>query len=144
MTAAKSMRAELEEKSKEFDLLRQQLSAIDDELNQLGERVQSFEAVKDSIDSIAKTKKGTELIVPLGEGLFIKSSISNVDNVLLGVGSGIVVAKTVADSQAYVEERIKEANTLMERLSENSAYFNERLRLLETELKSLVAKIKGE
>src|SRR5712691_916422 len=42
--------------------------------------------------------EGTDLLLPIGSGSFIKSKISNPDVIMVSVGAGVIVEKTVDDS----------------------------------------------
>ncbi len=41
--------------------------------------------------------EGTEVLLPIGSGSFVKSKISDPGNILIGVGAGVVVEKSVDD-----------------------------------------------
>ncbi len=42
--------------------------------------------------------EGTDLLLPIGSGSFIKSKISSPDVIMISVGAGVIVEKTVDDS----------------------------------------------
>ena len=42
--------------------------------------------------------EGTEVLLPIGSGSFIKSKMSDPERILIGVGAGVIVEKTVDDS----------------------------------------------
>jgi len=42
--------------------------------------------------------EGTDALLPIGSGSFIKSKISNPEVIMIGVGAGVVVEKSVDDS----------------------------------------------
>lgn len=137
------LQAQIQEKSYEFEMLRRELTGIEQEMSQLSERVGSFERVKIALNALKNTKKGEELIIPLGEGLFIKANMGKIDDVLLGVGSNIVIGKSILNAINYVNERIDEANKLIKRLTSNANNYSMRLRHLEPELQNLVSLSKG-
>ncbi len=43
-------------------------------------------------------REGTDLLLPIGSGSFIKSKISSPDVIMISVGAGVIVEKTVDDS----------------------------------------------
>lgn len=127
----------LEEKGYEFEMLRQQLAGIDQELQELHDRIGQFEGAKLTLEGLKDTKKGTDLLIPLGEGLFLKAGINNVKDVLIGVGSGVIVGKEMSKAIEYVQERIDEADTLINRLNSNAQLLLNQMRRLEPELRDL-------
>lgn len=42
--------------------------------------------------------EGTEVLLPIGSGSFIKSKMSTPDTIMIGVGAGVIVEKTVDES----------------------------------------------
>src|SRR5213594_3122133 len=42
--------------------------------------------------------KGAEVLIPIGSGSFLKSKISDPSNIMIGVGAGVIVEKSVDDS----------------------------------------------
>lgn len=127
----------LETKGYEFEMLRQQLSGIDAELQELTGRLGEFERAKETLLGLKNAKKGDDLLIPLGEGLFIKADINNVKEVLVGVGSAVVVGKEMKKAVDYVQERIDEADTLINRLNSNAQIILDQMRTLEPELRDL-------
>jgi len=69
----------------------------------LEESHNSSEAIKNlSIES------DTSSLIPLGIGIYVKSTIYPVDKVLVNVGAGVVIEKQKDDSINFIEQRIKE------------------------------------
>ncbi|MBN1924159.1 MAG: prefoldin subunit alpha [Nanoarchaeota archaeon] len=126
----------------EFEGLRQQLAGIDAELQELNLRISEFERAKETLSALSNSKKDEEMLVPLSEGLFIKANIKNVKEVLVGVGSGVVVGKDMMKAKDYVQERIDEADNLINRLNSNAQYFVARMRELEPELQRLTLELR--
>ena len=42
--------------------------------------------------------EGTEVLLPIGSGSFVRSKISDPGNIMIGVGAGVIVEKSVDDS----------------------------------------------
>ncbi len=126
----------------EFEGLRQQLATIDAELRELHNRISEFERARDTLEAVKTSKKDDEILIPLSEGLFVKASIKNVSEALLGVGSSVVVGKSMDKAMEYVQERIDEADNLIQRLNQNAEYFITRMRALEPELQNLTLELR--
>ncbi len=55
-------------------------------------------------------------LIPLGSGCFTNAQITDTERVLMEVGGGIVVKKTISEARAVLEEKEKEAGAVSERL----------------------------
>ena len=137
-------RKSMSEKSYEFETLRQEVAALNDEINQVGLRVESFELAKESVNAFKKSKSGDELVVPIGEGVFIKAKVDKNSTVLINVGSGVIVSKRLEDAESYVTERVDEADKLINTLNNNIAIFTQRLQVLEREIQEAMSVIRRE
>src|SRR6059036_552057 len=42
--------------------------------------------------------EGTEALIPIGSGSFVKSKVTDPNNIMIGVGAGVIVEKSVDDS----------------------------------------------
>jgi prefoldin alpha subunit len=78
----------------------------------LEESHNSFEAIKSlSLDS------DNPSLVPLGIGIYVKSTIHSINKVLVNVGAGIIIEKDKEDAVNFIEHRIKEFETAVKQLS---------------------------
>jgi len=51
-----------------------------------------------SIEGVKNNTSGSEILVPVGGGSFIRAKLSDVEKVIMGVGADICIEKTVAES----------------------------------------------
>src|SRR5215212_3372256 len=72
----------------------------------LEESHNSFEAIK----NLSHDKDNSSLI-PLGIGIYVKSTIYPIKKVLVNVGGGVVIEKKNEDAVNFIEQRIKEFET---------------------------------
>jgi len=66
-----------------------------------------YRRVKSALDEIPKSKKGDELLLPLGGDVFIRASLKDSSNVLTGVGSGVFTEKSVSKAMSFVDKKIE-------------------------------------
>lgn len=133
----KSKEQVLQEKGYEFQLLKQQLNNVDKRLEEVGNKLDDFNRIKRSLEGIKNSEEGDELLIPLGEGLFIKANVGELDEVLLGVGGSVLVGKSLSEAVNYVDDKIDQADEMVNRLNKNAQEFVNRLRDLEPELLEL-------
>ena len=64
-------------------------------------------AAIESIKSLNQ-KPTSEVLVPIGMGTFVKTTISSSDNIILNIGAGVSLEKDSSSAINYLEARIKE------------------------------------
>jgi len=72
-------------------ILQSRIDVISAALSETSTAIQTLEGTRGK-------PEGTEALLPIGSGSFVKSKIVNPDTILIGVGAGIIVEKSVEDS----------------------------------------------
>ncbi len=104
----------------------------------LEESHNSFEAIKNlSITS------DTSSLIPLGIGVYVKSTITAIDKVLVNVGAGVVIEKQKDDAINFVEQRIKEFETAAKQLSSQKQQIAYRMNEIQNTVNSYVGQMRG-
>ncbi len=88
-----------------------------------------YEESRNSFDALKNLAYDSETIslVPLGTGVYVKSTIHSVDKVLVNVGAGVVVEKKKNDATNFIEQRIKEFELAARQLSSQKQQISQRL-----------------
>ena len=104
----------------------------------LEESNNSFEAIKNlSLDS------DTLSLVPLGIGVYVKSTIYPIDKVLVNVGAGVIIEKNKDDAINFIEHRIKEFETAAKQLSTQKQQISYRMMEIQNTVNSYVSQMQG-
>tara|TARA_Y100000310_G_scaffold344870_1_gene460141 strand:- start:4999 stop:5448 length:450 start_codon:yes stop_codon:yes gene_type:complete len=107
---------QLREKYMELQMLEQSLNQLNQKKQTLENQMNEFEALKENLKDIKNSKKDSPMYSPLGSGVFIKSEIKDTDNVMVNVGSNVVIERTIEDSKGLVGEQIKELDKMLKQL----------------------------
>jgi prefoldin alpha subunit len=70
-----------------------------------------------SIKGIENNESGLEILVPVGGGSFIRAKLSDVEKIIMGVGSGVHIEKTIVESLEDLKNRqadLEKARTSLE------------------------------
>ncbi|MFA5303341.1 MAG: prefoldin subunit alpha [Candidatus Nanoarchaeia archaeon] len=129
-----SRREIIEEKSSEFEMLRQELESIDAQNQEVNSRMAEFKSALEIISQVKKAKPNQEIVMPLSEGLMLKVYIKDPDKALIGIGNKIIIEKNSEECDKYIKERIDEADSLLNRFSEEANKITDKLKKLEYEL----------
>jgi prefoldin alpha subunit len=131
---------EVMEKYTELQLLDQQINQMQQQLNLLENKLIQLNTLSENLEDIGKTKKDSEILAPLGAGIFVKSSIKDSKNILMNVGSNVVIEKDIPTSKRLVKDQITEVENLLSSLTHEVSQFHLRAQDLRKELQSRLEK----
>jgi prefoldin alpha subunit len=99
-----------------IEYYKQQLESIDMQLQYLQSTLADYQRAKITVEQLHVVDENSELLIPVGAGTFVNGSLKNASNVLIGVGAGIVIEKTVDEAVLKLEERIKRIQENLEKM----------------------------
>jgi prefoldin alpha subunit len=122
--------------SAEINRNRQQQAAVENKINELAQQSRMLEAYMNDIvareatvarlveearlaSNAIQTISGDvekESLMPVGIGVYMKSTIPPVKKLLVNVGAGVVVEKVTEDTINYIESKIKEFEVALAQL----------------------------
>jgi prefoldin alpha subunit len=128
------MRKNLQEKYVEMQLIDQQMKQAEQQIMQLDKQVVDLATVQEALDDLKKTKKGTELFIPITNGIFAKAKLEDNENLLVNVGSMTAVPKTTKDVKDMLSKQEKEIRDVQKKLKQQIEKFAEKAVTVEQEL----------
>lgn len=124
---------------KEYELSRSQLELYQQNLELIDGRLSELRMIDNALDEIKDTNKNNEMLVPIGGDTFIKASIIDPENVIVGVGASVAVKKTIGDAKEDIEDKIAELEKVRADHTSNLEKLISRLRELEPSVQSIVS-----
>ena len=109
---------ELQRKYFEFQLLDQQLKQIQEQIFLIQQQIQELESLNANVDSISTTEKKSEILSPLGAGVFIKTELKENKEVLMNIGAKTAVLKTIPDAKKLIALQVNELKRIDMQLNE--------------------------
>jgi prefoldin alpha subunit len=95
-----------------------------------------------SLDELEKEKENAELLVPIGGGSYVKVKLANADTVVVGIGSGVSIEKTLPEAKAIVKERLSELEKTLTSAQQQFAQVAQRINASRKRLESLLATVR--
>jgi prefoldin alpha subunit len=135
-------RKRLEELATELNMYQAQADAINQQMETVRATLTDLSIAEDTLEAI-KDKKKDETLVPIGAGSFIITEIKNVDEVIVGLGSGVAVRKKIPDAKKSIEEQKKDLEALMAKMSEDLKRITEIIVRKTPEAEELIQKMEG-
>ncbi len=88
----------------ELNILDQQLRQLEENARKIEQAIYEQQFMELSLDEI-KGKKNSDVMIPLGPGLFIQGKIESTDKVLVHIGGKIISKKSIEDAKKIIEKR---------------------------------------
>jgi prefoldin alpha subunit len=95
-----------------------------------------------TLESMEKEKDDAELLVPIGGSSYIKVKLANSDKVIVGMGAGVSVEKTLSEAKAIVKERLDELEKTMNSAQQQFAQVAQRINAGRSQLQNLLARVR--
>ena len=135
----------MEEPNPKLNELYAQLQGLDGHVKELQQRIQIVEnqmedlaGTREALSDLEKVKAGSEIIVPVANGIFAKASIGDVGTLLVNVGGSVTVPKPISEIVKIIETQAKEIEEGHGHLQEQLKALFERATELNEEISTLI------
>jgi len=96
---------ELRRLSLELRYFEQTAEAIQSRINMVNAVITDLTYATIALEGLEKEKENSELLVPIGSNSYIKAKLENPDKVIVGMGAGVSVEKTLQEAKEIVKSR---------------------------------------
>jgi prefoldin alpha subunit len=128
--------------SVEIRLLEQTAETLQQRISMINAAITDLTYANMTLDDIEKEKQGAELLVPIGGSSYIKVKLANTDKVVVGMGAGVSIEKTLPEAKEIVKERLGELETTMASVQQQFAQVAQRINAGRTRLERLLATVR--
>ncbi len=98
---------DVQKKYLELQLLGKRIQAGQQQLEALDEQLQALARTIRELESFKELRQGSEMLSSIAEGLFVKSSLQDNNELIVNVGSGVAVVKPVDKAQHMIRGRME-------------------------------------
>lgn len=95
-----------------------------------------------TLESIEKEKENAEMMVPIGGSSYINVKLANPDKVIVGMGAGVSVEKTLPEAKDIVKQRVDELDKTKGQMQQQLSQIVERINQGRTQMESLLAQVR--
>ncbi len=95
-----------------------------------------------TLESIEKEKENAEMMVPIGGSSYINVKLANPDKVIVGMGAGVSVEKTLPEAKDIVKQRVDELDKTKGQMQQQLSQIVERINQGRTQMESLLARVR--
>jgi len=102
------MDKDMQTKYMELQMLDQQIKQIQKNSELIENQIEELHLVIQALDDLSKAEVGSDVLVPLSGGVFVKAKLEDNKNLLINVGAGVSAKKTIPETKELIEKQIKE------------------------------------
>jgi len=125
---------ELQRKYMELQTKEYQLQKINEQLTNILHHIRELKVVEDTLNEVEKTKEGTEILVPLGSGIFAKADLKDNKKLNISVGSKVNIVKSIGETKDLVSKQIKNMGDLALEVEHNMHEVSKDMQNIQQEL----------
>ncbi len=92
----------------ELQILEGTADTLQQRINLVSAALTELMVANATLEGLEKEKKGVPLFVPIGGGSYVKANLETADKVVVGIGAGMAVERTVKEAKENVESRVAE------------------------------------
>ncbi len=129
---------ELQNLSVQLDYLEQTAEALQQRMTMLSAAMSNLTLAIRSLDGLEKEKENSEMLIPIGSSSYVKAKLVDPNNVIVGIGAGISVERTLQETKTIFKERLeqmeKAATATQQQFTQVAERINQGRRVLQSML----------
>jgi prefoldin alpha subunit len=135
---------ELRRLSVEMRYFEQTAEAIQSRINMVNAVITDLTYASIALEGLEKEKENSELLVPIGSNSYIKAKLENPDKVIVGMGAGVSVEKTLQEAKEIVKNRQENLEKTRVSLQQQLAQVAEKISEDREKFEHLMAELREE
>jgi len=133
---------ELRRLSVEMRYLEQTAETLQQRMGMINAALTDLTYANATLDGIETEKENAELLVPIGGSSYMKVKLASPDKVIVGLGAGISVEKTLTEAKMTLKERLEDLEKTMNSAQQQFSQVAERINSGRNRLESLLATVR--
>jgi len=134
---------ELRRLSMEMRYLEQTAEALQQRISMVNAAITDIGYANMTLDGIEKEKENAELFVPIGGSSYVKVKLADSNKIIIGLGSGVSIEKTLLDAKTTLKERLDELEKTMNSAQQQFSQVAERINSGRSRLENLLGAREG-
>jgi prefoldin alpha subunit len=135
---------ELRKLTVELRFYEQTADALQSRLNMISAVITDLTVAGVTLNTLETEKEGSELLVPVGGNSYVKARLDNPNSLIVGMGAGVSVEKTFAESKEILKKRQEELEKTRTSMQQQFVQVVDKTKELRDSIESLVEKMRGE
>ena len=134
---------ELRRLSMEMRYLEQTADALQQRISMVNAALTDINYANMTLDGIEQEKENSEMLIPIGGSSYVKVKLADTNKVIIGMGSGVSVEKTLPEAKTTLKERLDELEKTMHSAQQQFSQVAERINSGRSRLESMLSTREG-
>ncbi|MCW4002337.1 MAG: prefoldin subunit alpha [Candidatus Bathyarchaeota archaeon] len=141
---AKRAQAEedLRKLSVEMRYLEQTAETLQQRISMVNAAITDLTYANMTLDGIEQENDNAEMLVPIGGSSYVKVKLADKNTVVVGIGAGVSIEKTLPEAKATLKERLDELEKTMNAAQQQFAQVAERINAGRARLETLLSSVR--
>lgn len=127
----------LKESQYKLQYIHSQIQEVEKQSEMLNQQSNEMKMSIQYLDDFGKLKEGTEILVPINQGMYARAKLLDTKDLLVNVGSDVSVKKDIQGTKKLLEKQIDEIKKVQERMVLNLQELAIQANKVEEEIKSM-------
>jgi prefoldin alpha subunit len=119
--------------------LEQTAEALQQRISMVNAAITDLTYANATLDGIEKEKENAEMLVPIGGSSYVKVKLTDSNKIIVGMGAGVSVEKTLAEAKVTLKERLDDLEKTMNSAQQQFSQIAERINTGRGRLETLLA-----
>lgn len=129
---------QIQEKYLHLQIIAQTLKQVQQQLSLIDQQLSDIERVRDGLADVGKAPAGAKVLVPLSEGIFAHATLAEPGELLVNVGSNVIVKKGIEETRELLAKRKAELAGSREEMNNQMGELMDAAQALQKELNELI------
>ena len=132
----------LEEMVNQLNIYKSQSDILQQQIEAIRGSIAEIEILESTLKEI-KNKDSLETLVPVGAGSFINAEIKKTDEIIMSVGAGVAISKTLEEAKETTASQKEELNESLNKMLDSLQKIGQIVAELSPQAEALMAKLQG-
>ena len=120
----------------QFQMLQSRLQAMQQKEQEIVEKIEELNRTKSGFEDL-KSVKSADSFIPVGSGNFIAGKVTDTSKVIVSIGGGVAVRKSLDGAASVVEEKLKLFGDMLKNLERDGTGVYSQLMKLQQEIEKM-------
>lgn len=134
---------ELRRLSIEMRYLEQTAQTLQQRISMVNAALTDINYANMTLDGLEKEKENSELLVPIGGSSYVKVKLADPNKVIIGMGAGVSIEKTLPEAKTNLKERLDELEKTLQSAQQQFSQVAARINSGRSRLEKLLAAREG-
>ena len=134
---------ELRKLSIEMRYLEQTAQTLQQRISMVNAALTDINYANMTLDGLEKEKENSELLVPIGGSSYVKVKLADPNKVIIGMGAGVSIEKTLPEAKTNLKERLDELEKTLQSAQQQFSQVAARINSGRSRLEKLLAAREG-